>query len=46
MGYLAVVNVWESRGISPFWKTFITQLSRCQEVFLVMYVWTEALRMY
>lgn len=31
---------------SPCWKIFITQLSRFQEVFLVIDVCTEALRMY
>ena len=38
--------VGEVRGISPFWKIFITQLSRFQEVFLMIDIWTEALRMY
>lgn len=30
----------------PFWKILITQLSRLQEVFLVIDLWTRALRVY
>lgn len=37
------MNLWESGGISAYWKTSNTQLRRFQEVFLMIDVWTEAL---